>query len=80
MSRRGRGGNRGRRQPKRVSLLQRIFRNRYSGSNWISLADVIENVKETWFSFTNRVPRGSRLIRRGGKIVGYSSTWKGPYR
>jgi hypothetical protein len=68
------------RLPKRIPLLKRIFRNRYSGSNWVSLADVLENVKETWFSFTNRVPPGSRLIRRAGKIVGYTSTWRGPNR
>jgi len=84
MSRRSRGRRRLRgrimnRPQKQGSLMSRIFHNRYRpDSNWVRLADVIANVKETVFCFLNRVPAGSRLTWRKGKITGFSSTWNGP--
>lgn len=83
MSRRHNRGNhnaRGRSRPsKRVGLLSRLLRNRYrEGSNWVSVGDVIANVKETFYCFTHRVPPNSRLLWRNNKIVGFSSQWRGP--
>jgi hypothetical protein len=80
MSRRqsGRNQRQGRSQQKQVSLWQRIFRNRYNpGSNWVSLGDVVENIRTTWYAWVERVPPGSRLIYRNGRVVGHSSTWPG---
>lgn len=65
-------------QSRRVPLVQRLLRNRYSGSNWVSVADVISNIRETWFCFTHRVPPGSRLFWRNGRIAGYTRSWNGP--
>lgn len=51
-----------------------IFRNRRNPrSNWISLYDIYLNLREWWYGFSNRVPPGSRLSWRGGRITGYST-------
>ena len=65
----------------RRGLLSRILRNRYNpGSKWVTFGDVIENVKETWFAFTRRIPPGSRIIRgRDGRIRSVTSSWNGPF-
>ena len=66
----------GRRKP--VPLWRRIFANRYDPqSRWVTFADVWENLKSTWFSWTNRVPPGSRLLYRNGRIVGYGTQSRG---
>jgi hypothetical protein len=79
MSRRRTGsrrGGHGRRDP--VPLWPRLFANRYDPqSRWVTFADVWENLKAMWFSWTNRVPPGSRLLYRNGRIVGYSTQWRG---
>jgi hypothetical protein len=66
--------------PSRRSLLQRLLANRYNpGSSWISIADVIENAKDTWFCWSRRLPPGSRLFRDAdGKIKGAANRWRGP--
>jgi hypothetical protein len=66
---------------KRVPLLKRLLRNRYNpGSNWVSLGDLIENVKDTWFCFSHRLPPGTRLVRDGnGRIKGAATRWRGAY-
>jgi hypothetical protein len=67
-----------RQRPKPVSLWRRIFRNRYNpGSNYVTLGDIIENMKSTWYAWTQRVPPGSRLIYRDGKVRGHTSMWPG---
>jgi hypothetical protein len=65
----------------KTPLLERLFRNRYNPhSNFVSLGDVIENVKDTWFCFSRRLPPGTRLVRDGnGKIKGAATHWRGPY-
>ena len=77
MSRR-RGRRRGQRP--RVPLLRRLLRNRYRGddSNWVSVADVVANLKETAYCWWNRVPAGSRLMWRNGRITGFIRPWNGP--
>lgn len=79
MARRRSNGRRRRRgQRPRVPLWRRIFRNRYNpGSRWVSAADVWENLKATWFSWTHRVPPNSRLLYRNGRVVGYTARWRG---
>lgn len=73
MSRRNRRNQRGwqnRRPPKR----QPIFTNRRNPqSSWVTLNDVITNVKERVYGWFHRIPKGSRLYWRGGKIVGHST-------
>lgn len=73
-NRRGRRNNRSRRQ--KPSLLKRIFTNRRNAnSSWISLADVLTNIREEWFVFEKRVPPGSRILwGKDGRPRGYSST------
>jgi hypothetical protein len=68
-----------RRRPR--SLLARLFTNRYNpSSRWATLGDVIENVKDTWFAFTHRLPPGSFIARdRHGRIRSASSRWSGPF-
>lgn len=64
--------------PRKPSLFQRIFRNRYNpGSSYVTLGDVIANVKAIFFCWSERVPPGSRLLYRNGKIVGWSAPWHG---
>jgi hypothetical protein len=62
-------------------LLARILRNRYNpNSNWVSLGDMIENIKDTWHAYTRRLPPGSRIIRdRNGRIRSSSTRWTGPF-
>jgi len=77
MSRRRHRGERGgsRRKP---SLLQRILRNRYNPqSPYVTLGDAIANIKAIFFCWSERVPPGSRLLYRNGKIVGWSAPWRG---
>ena len=71
----------GPRKPRRRSLLSRIFSNRYNpGSSWVSIGDMVENIRDTFTCWVNRVPPGARLNRdRNGKICGWSSHWRGPY-
>jgi hypothetical protein len=60
-------------------LLARIFRNRYrEGSSFVSLADLATNVKEIFYAWQNRLKPNSRMIWRNGKIVGHSTSWRGP--
>jgi len=67
---RNRWRNRGRRRQRKPV----IFRNRRNPrSNWISLYDIYLNVKEWLYAFSNRVPHGSRLFWRGGRITGHST-------
>jgi hypothetical protein len=55
-----------------------MFRNRYNpGSSYVTLGDVIANVKAIFFCWSERVPPGSRLLYRNGKIVGWSAPWRG---
>lgn len=71
-----RGNENGRR--KAAPLLRRIFANRYDPqSRWVTVGDAWENLKATWFSWTRRVPPGSRLLYRNGRIVGYTTQWRG---
>jgi hypothetical protein len=76
--RRNRGGGR---PPRRRSLLQRLLTNRYNPeSSWVSVADVIENAKDTWHCFTHRLPPGTRLLRdANGRIKGSANHWRGPF-
>lgn len=83
MSSRNRNRNRQRSQrrqqkQKRTSLLARILRNRYSGSNWVSLADIITNTRETFYAWSHRLGPGSRVIWRNGRPVGHTTSWRGP--
>ncbi len=66
---------------RRRNLLARIFTNRYNPkSGWVSVGDVIENIKDTWFAFTRRLPPGSRIVcDRHGHIRSTSSRWNGPF-
>ena len=67
---RNRWRNRGRRRQRKPV----IFRNRRNPrSNWISLYDMYLNLREWWYGFSNRVPHGSRLFWRGGRITGHST-------
>lgn len=70
-------------RPRRLrrSLFTRLFSNRYNpGSNWVSLGDVIENARDIFTCWLNRIPPGARLHRdRHGKIRGWSSPWRGPF-
>jgi hypothetical protein len=70
-----------RRRPRRRSLVSRILRNRYNPrSNWVSIGDIIENTKETWFAFTRRLPPGSKITRdRDGRIRSSNTRWNGPF-
>jgi hypothetical protein len=63
---------------KRTSLLTRIFRNRYTGSNWVSLADVLTNTREIFYAWSHRLGPGSRVIWRDGRPVGHTTSWRGP--
>jgi hypothetical protein len=69
------------RRRRRRGLFGRIFRNRYNpSSRWVTVGDVIENTKDTWFAFTRRLPPGSRIIRdRNGRIRSGISRWAGPF-
>lgn len=49
-----------------------IFRNRRNPkSNWISISDMVLNVKEWLYGFWYRVPKGSNLRWQGNKITGH---------
>jgi len=77
MSKQRRGNGRNHREQK-VPLWRRLLRNRYNPrSAYVTLADVIENVKSTWYAWAKRVPPGARLIYRNGRVVGHTSTWRG---
>ena len=59
---------------RRRSLRRRIFRNRYNpGSNWITLGDIVSNIRETYYCWTHRIPPGARLHWRDGRIVGHET-------
>ena len=79
MSRRrgNRSRNRGR---QRQSSGSGVFDNRRKpGSNWITPADIIRNIKERFYCFVNRVPAGARLRWKDGKIVGHYSAAPRPW-
>ena len=64
------------RRPRKPSLWRRILSNRRdSHSPWVSIADVVGNIREELFCFFQRVPRGARLYWDGrtNKIRGYST-------
>ena len=63
---------RSRRRRRRPPLRRRILRNRRDPqSRWITLADVILNVREQWYGFWHRVPPGARLRWNGDKVTGH---------
>ena len=68
----------GKRPNKARRITKKIFTNRRNpNSCWLTLDDVVKNVKEGWYSFWNSVPRGERFYWKKGKIVGNSTrnTW-----
>ncbi len=71
MSRRRRhGGGKKKKTSKLGSLLQN---RRKPNSRWICLGDIIDNIKERFYCWSNNVPSGSRLHWRKGKVVGHST-------
>ncbi len=74
MSRRKKGNksSRGRKkkQPKQGSILSN---RRNPESSWVSFYDIGLNIYEKLFGWWHRVPKGSTLYWRDGKIVGHST-------
>jgi len=51
-----------------------IFRNRRNPrSRWIPFSDIFLNTYEWFYGFWHRVPKGSTLKWRGGKITGHET-------
>lgn len=73
-------GRRKRRNPQRKKWRMGIFTNRRNpGSRWIPLYDVWLNMKERAYSWWHRVPQGSHVSWKGGKIVGHTTGSKRPW-
>ncbi len=73
--RRGRGGGsgRGKQQKGKKKGGWGILENRRNpGSRWVSLGDIIDNIKDRFYCWSRRVPEGA-IIRynKDGKIIGH---------
>lgn len=73
-------GRRKGKNPRRKKWRLGVFTNRRNpGFWWISLYDIWLNMKERAYSWWFRVPRGSHILWKGGKIVGHTSKAKRPW-
>jgi hypothetical protein len=58
----------------RRTLRSRILKNRYDpGSRWVSLGDVVANLREVLYRWSNRVPPDAVIRWSGTRIVGHST-------
>jgi len=76
---RQRGKRKGGKKKKKKGL--GILKNRRKpSSRWISIGDILDNIKERYYCWSRRVPEGSELRWNSkGKIVGHSSRAKKPW-
>lgn len=77
--RRPKGKNKGKKKKQKKGL--GILKNRRKpSSNWVSIGDIWDNLKERYYCWSRRVPEGSILRWNSkGKIVGHNSRAKKPW-
>jgi len=63
-----RRNRRGRSRRKKV-----FFNRRNPNSGWVCFGDIFANIRQIFYCWEHRVPRGSELHWKGGKIVGHTT-------